>query len=148
MKKIIALTVAVFIASSGLLAQNKAGKIDTTQHTAFYTCSMHPDVSKHEPGKCPKCGMELNLSSKEEMKATQSKNYTCPIHVNVTSKDHGTCPKCGRKLALSAKEQMKAEVTKIYTCPMHPSVALDKEGNCPKCGMTLVEKKTKKPKKS
>ena len=24
-----------------------------------YTCSMHPEVVKDEPGKCPKCGMEL-----------------------------------------------------------------------------------------
>jgi P-type Cu2+ transporter len=24
-----------------------------------YTCPMHPEVIKHAPGKCPKCGMEL-----------------------------------------------------------------------------------------
>lgn len=24
-----------------------------------YTCSMHPDVVKDAPGKCPKCGMNL-----------------------------------------------------------------------------------------
>jgi Heavy metal binding domain len=24
-----------------------------------YTCPMHPDVVKDKPGKCPKCGMEL-----------------------------------------------------------------------------------------
>ena len=26
---------------------------------AMYTCSMHPEVQQHEPGKCPKCGMFL-----------------------------------------------------------------------------------------
>lgn len=26
---------------------------------ATYTCSMHPEVQQHEPGKCPKCGMTL-----------------------------------------------------------------------------------------
>ncbi len=26
---------------------------------AMYTCSMHPEVQQHEPGKCPKCGMTL-----------------------------------------------------------------------------------------
>lgn len=143
MKKIIAITVAVFIASSCLLAQTKAGKIDKTAHAAFYTCTMHPEVIQKEAGKCPKCGMALNLTSKEQMIKEQSKNYTCPIHINVTSKTHGKCPQCGRKLSLSAKEQMKAEVTKSYTCPMHPSISLDKAGNCPKCGMTLVKKKTK-----
>lgn len=24
-----------------------------------YTCSMHPEVTANEPGKCPKCGMDL-----------------------------------------------------------------------------------------
>jgi hypothetical protein len=24
-----------------------------------YTCTMHPEVVKDEPGKCPKCGMDL-----------------------------------------------------------------------------------------
>lgn len=31
---------------------------DSTQ-TKQYTCSMHPDVVKDAPGKCPKCGMDL-----------------------------------------------------------------------------------------
>ena len=25
----------------------------------LYVCPMHPDVVRHEPGKCPKCGMDL-----------------------------------------------------------------------------------------
>jgi len=31
----------------------------STEHTAQYTCSMHPEVVKNSPGQCPKCGMEL-----------------------------------------------------------------------------------------
>ncbi len=37
----------------------------TTQRTAsaasslHYTCSMHPEVVRDAPGKCPKCGMTL-----------------------------------------------------------------------------------------
>jgi transcription initiation factor IIE alpha subunit len=143
MKKIIALTVALVIASSALFAQAKAGKVDTSAHTTYYSCPTHPEVTGHTPGTCPKCGMTLQVSKKEQMKAEATKNYTCPVHADVSSHKPGQCPKCGKKLNLSAKEQMKAEVTKIYTCPMHPSVALDKEGNCPKCGMTLVEKKKK-----
>ena len=27
--------------------------------TATYTCTMHPEVITNEPGKCPKCGMDL-----------------------------------------------------------------------------------------
>lgn len=25
----------------------------------IYVCPMHPDVTSHAPGKCPKCGMQL-----------------------------------------------------------------------------------------
>ena len=27
--------------------------------TKKYTCTMHPEVVKNKPGKCPKCGMAL-----------------------------------------------------------------------------------------
>ena len=142
MKKIIALTVAM-LAAFTMFAQSKAGKVDTSAHAAYNACPVHPEVTGHKPGKCPKCGMAFQMSSKEQMKAQITKNYTCPSHGEVSSHNPGNCPKCGKKLNLSAKEQMKAETTKLYTCPMHPAVALDKEGNCPKCGMALVEKKTK-----
>lgn len=144
MKKIIALAVAVFIATATLFAQTKAGKTDKSPKYSLYTCTMHPEVTGHQPGKCPKCGMVLSLSKKEDMKANQLKNYTCPSHTDVTSHNPGQCPKCGKPLNLSAKEQMKAEVTKTYTCPMHPQVALTKDGVCPKCGAALVEKKKSK----
>lgn len=143
MKKFLIIIVSIFFASTSVFAQTKAGKVDTSQHATFYSCPNHPDVVKHQPGKCPKCGMELTLSGKEKMKAGVTKTYTCPIHLDVVSHDPGKCPKCGRKMNLSPKEQMKAEVMKTYTCPMHPEVALDKEGNCPKCGKPLVEKKNK-----
>jgi transcription initiation factor IIE alpha subunit len=142
MKKItMAVTVGILMSVS-VFAQEKAGKKDTTQHTVIYTCPKHSDVVSNEPGKCPKCGMDLNLSTKEEMKMEVTKAYSCPIHKDVTSHNPGKCPQCGRKLNLSPKEQMKAEVTKIYTCPMHPDVSLDKDGKCPKCGRALVEKKS------
>ncbi len=30
-----------------------------------YTCTMHPEVVRDKPGKCPKCGMKL-VPKKEE----------------------------------------------------------------------------------
>lgn len=144
MKKIIIVTIAFLIASPALFAQTKAGKVDTIKHATFYTCPTHSDVVSDKPGKCPKCGMDLNLTAKEKMKTAVTKTYTCPVHLDVTSHDPGKCPQCGRKLNLSPKEQMKAKVMKTYTCPMHPEVALDKDGKCPKCGAALVEKKKDK----
>ena len=147
MKKMIVLTTALLIASIGIFAQEKAGKKDTTQHPSFYTCPMHPDVVSSEPGKCPKCGMNLVASKKEQMKMEVTKSYTCPVHLDVVSDKPGKCPKCGRVLTLSQKEQMKAEVVKLYTCPMHPDVSSKEPGKCPKCGMALVEKKKSSGKK-
>jgi len=145
MKSFKILMMAAFsIMTITVFSQEKAGKKDTTQHTTFYSCPKHSDIVSDKPGKCPKCGMDLNLSSKEQMKARITKNYNCPVHLDITKHNPGKCPKCGRKLNLSPKEQMKAEVMKIYTCPMHPEVALDKEGKCPKCGTALVEKKQNK----
>jgi len=106
-----------------LFAHRKAGKKDTAQHEVMYTCPVHSDVISKTPGKCPKCGMDLNSSAKEQMKMEVTKSYSCPIHKEVIAHEPGKCPQCGRKLNLSSKEQMKAEATKIYTCPMHPEVA-------------------------
>ena len=142
MKKIIVLSIAILIASSGIFAQ-KAIK-DTSQHVTLYSyaCPKHPNFISDKPGKCPKCGMDLTaLSQKEQLKRDVAKVYTCPVHADVISTQSGKCPKCGKNL--TPKEQFKAEVAKLYTCPMHPDVTSDKPGKCPKCGMDLVEKKQK-----
>jgi len=34
---------------------------------AYYTCSMHPSVKKHEPGTCPICSMDLVPVTREEL---------------------------------------------------------------------------------
>jgi uncharacterized protein with PIN domain len=83
MKKLFAtLSIAVLIIALTAACQpskDKAEKMDTesadttsVEQTAhvMYTCSMHPEVMKDEPGKCPKCGMELvkKEMTDEEMK--------------------------------------------------------------------------------
>ena len=77
-----------------------------------YTCPMHPEVMMDEVGKCPKCGMDLTKSTKEQMKMDEMKMYTCPSHADVVSNTTGKCPKCGNSLNLSTKEQMK--MTALY----------------------------------
>ena len=124
------LVAILFVTYSATFSQTKAGKTDTTKHEKFYRCPKHPDIVSQQSGKCSICGMELGLTSKEQMKASATKNYNCPVHLSVTSHDPGKCPKCGKKMNLSSKEQMKAETVKLYTCPMHPEVALDKNGVC------------------
>ena len=103
----------------------------------IYRCSMHPEVTSNNPGKCPKCGMELKKT------ATTAQTYSCPVHPEITSDKPGACSKCGRELmpGQSLKEKMKMDVMKIYACPMHPDVTSNKPGKCPKCGMEMKEKK-------
>jgi len=45
-----------------------------------YTCSMHPEVRSDEPGKCPKCGMEL--VKMETADTTHMNNQSDTIHNN------------------------------------------------------------------
>jgi ssDNA-binding Zn-finger/Zn-ribbon topoisomerase 1 len=140
MKKMILLTAAIIMAFAALNAQEKAGKKDTSAHINLYSCPMHPGVSTDKSGKCPYCGMDLNLSKKELLKTEVTKAYTCPIHADEISEKAGKCPKCGTQLNLSLKEKMKAEFAKVYTCPMHPDVASKEPGKCPNCGMALTVK--------
>lgn len=144
MTKFIVLSAFLLISTITINAQEKAGKKDHSHNAVYYTCPMHPDVKSDKAGKCPKCGMDLTLSKKEQMKADVTKTYTCPVHMEVASDKPGNCPKCGKNLTLSTKEQMKAEVMKLYSCPMHADVTSAGPGKCAKCGMDMVEKKAPK----
>lgn len=134
---------ALTIMSVSVFAQEKAGKRDTLKHTKLYTCSMHDSIAMKKPGNCPVCGMKLERSPKEQMKAEVVKNYACPMHADVVSNKPGKCTKCGMDLNLSPKEKMKMEVVKAYACPMkcEGDKTYGKAGKCPTCGMDLKEKK-------
>lgn len=48
-----------------------AHEMDSTGHEQMakvqYTCTMHPEVVQDQPGKCPKCGMELVKKEHDHM---------------------------------------------------------------------------------
>ena len=56
-----------------------------------YSCPMHPEVVREEPGHCPECGMKL-------LAVEAPSSYTCPMHPEVVSDQPGHCPECGMKL--------------------------------------------------
>ena len=54
-----------------------------------YTCPMHPEVLRDEPGTCPLCGMSL------EPVAASTSHWTCPMHPSVHEPGPGHCADCG-----------------------------------------------------
>jgi FtsP/CotA-like multicopper oxidase with cupredoxin domain len=94
---------------------------------------MHPEVQMNQPGKCPKCGMEL---VEKTIKVAAPK----PAPKKAVEKPK---PPVQKQATQVQKQQPKAEQQQekvVYTCPMHPELQMDKPGKCPKCGMTLVKK--------
>lgn len=94
MKKAIMAIAILLAAGTTAFAQ---AKMDSTHMTMKmgakkYTCPMHPEVVKSQPGKCPKCGMQL---VKKEMDKTK---YTCTMHPEIVKGKAGKCPKCGMEM--------------------------------------------------
>jgi Cu(I)/Ag(I) efflux system membrane fusion protein len=64
---IVALTTLAIGLLLGWLLFGRTAKTDTIEHDqvsmeateTIWTCSMHPQIRKNEPGKCPICGMDL-----------------------------------------------------------------------------------------
>lgn len=125
----------------------------------YYTCPMHPNIMKTEPGTCPICGMDLvakrspklpngkaktwreaGTAEEETGHVHQSQLYTCGMHPNVVQDAPGTCPICGmdltlvKKLPPKNKDQRKI---KHWVAPMDPTYISDKPGKSP-MGMDLV----------
>jgi hypothetical protein len=69
MKKTI-VALAILLAASGTVttsyAKLKHGKTKKHQTVKTYTCPMHPEVKSTKPGKCPKCGMNLELATSKK----------------------------------------------------------------------------------
>lgn len=123
-----------------------------------YVCPMKEcDYKSADPGKCPKCGMELRESRmsgdwchKEHM------GTICPVCKNSIDKD-APCVSADFKGKgyYFCSEKCKAEFEKnpakytacsehmhrtAYVCPMKEcDYRADKPGKCPKCGMELKE---------
>jgi Cu(I)/Ag(I) efflux system membrane fusion protein len=91
-----------------------------TAQPGQYTCPMHPEVISDTPGKCPKCGMDL-----EQVPAVaRPGQYTCPMHPEVVSDTPGKCPKCGMDLELvkektgASAEQSQQTMANMGSAPV------------------------------
>src|SRR5205085_11803256 len=52
-----------------------------------WTCPMHPEIVRDEPGVCPICGMKLVPVVEPAPTA-----WTCPMHPEIVRTEPGTCP--------------------------------------------------------
>jgi hypothetical protein len=53
-----------------------------------YTCTMHPEVVRNQPGKCPKCGMTL-VKQMEPKEARQDRTKVKNNKGDTTKMNHG-----------------------------------------------------------
>jgi len=80
-----------------------AGDKDSPQ---LYTCSMHPEIIRSEPGDCPVCGMHLTPVKQSTVGSVRASGngekkilyYKDPMHPWYTSDRPGTAPDCGMDL--------------------------------------------------
>jgi hypothetical protein len=67
MNKIFCLfALAVLFACKSNQNNNESSGADSVKSESFqteYTCSMHPEIVSDKAGKCPHCGMELQVKS-------------------------------------------------------------------------------------
>jgi Cu+-exporting ATPase len=91
-----------------------------------YTCPMHPEVRQNGPGRCPKCGMNLERvgSTSSHTAHTHQPHQIASIHATGS-----------RAVSPDATVRSGGEVE--YTCPMHPQIRQMGPGSCPICGMAL-----------
>jgi Cu(I)/Ag(I) efflux system membrane fusion protein len=84
----------LFIASSALImiSSCKNKKTVVQESKVFYTCSMHPQVMEHKPGKCPICGMNLipvqknNAPKSDEVQLSEQQMQLGNIYVDTIGK--------------------------------------------------------------
>ncbi len=76
-------------------------KPETEQKVVKYTCPMHPEVVQNEPGKCPKCGMDLVMKEKMHKETKCEKKDTTEMHHEHMKHEKEDCKK---------KEDVKEDV--------------------------------------
>lgn len=88
-----------------------------------YYCPMHPEVVSNKPGKCPKCGMNLEKKTSVKPEKEEQVVYYCPMHSEVTSNKPGKCPKCGMNMEMKKSTGSKEKADMGMNMEMDPMCA-------------------------
>lgn len=95
------------------------------KNQTYYTCSMHPQIKEHKPGKCPICHMNLTKIEvevdDEDVKVsteahTQKEMWHCEKFPDVTSEKQSVCPMDGTpmiKMIMESKAEQVIAMVKL-----------------------------------
>ena len=121
------------------------------ESATVWTCPMHPQVKRDEPGECPICGMDLvEEQTQETAKSSEAATvWTCPMHPQVKQDGPGECPICGMDLVEeevssepdAARVVLRSDAPPLqfmYACTDHPDKKYPIPGTCPEDGKQLV----------
>ena len=101
-----------------------------------YMCPMHPDVISDKEGKCPECGMKLELIGGRTgmfVPGLIQSHYDCPMQCEGSASDEpGNCPMCKMVLIENKGDNVQGE-DKVYVCSEHVEVQTGLPGSCPSC---------------
>ena len=105
---------------NGQTPQNEPVK----QKMVMYTCAMHPEVVKDQPGNCPKCGMKL-VEKRDMPKAGmhQSHDSAYMKHGHMKMMHDSACMKHDQMKMMHDSAGMKHDRMKM----MHDSTIMRKE---------------------
>jgi len=90
-----------------------------------YTCPMHAEIRRPNPGDCPICNMHL-VPEGEAAEHGHKHGHAC---------DHSA--DAGAAKAGDYDKVPAGYDGPVYICPMHAEVRQTKPGSCPLCGMAL-----------
>lgn len=95
------------------MTESKASDVPSPPPASdYFTCPMHPEIRRSEPGSCPKCGMALEPIARTEQ--SSQRKYVCPMHPEIVRDAPGNCPKCGMALEprqISSEETENRELS-------------------------------------
>jgi multidrug efflux pump subunit AcrA (membrane-fusion protein) len=123
-QKIFILVLCLLIFSTVVFTACKENKeVATAESSAdfYYTCPMHPEIVRDQPGDCPICGMTLVKKEREGKKVEETAlaeadvYYTCPMHPEVVRDEPGDCPICGMTLVKKTRGDSKRDEASSVT---------------------------------
>lgn len=110
MKRLIYLLLAVMLFAAYSCNNNKDSHSRHQPEVVkdMYTCPMPEDsVFSDNPGKCPKCGMDLVKMEMKNDHQHYKVEYTCPMHPEIIKDKPDKCPICGMDLVKKETDSKK-----------------------------------------